>query len=75
MKARQRKKWPWIECAHLKYYGSPTGFPETNCKQDNKECLQSECKKCFVSKFRKHCEHIGWKTAIRYSRNSKSLIQ
>ena len=79
MTARQRKKWKWHECCHIELRSDANGFPTTKCKQNKRfgnfvECLQCDCKKYFVSNFRKHCNHLGWKAAIRYSRNNELYI-
>lgn len=70
MKARQRKKWGWYECQHIRMC-PPSAPPYIMCKQTGGECREEDCKKYFVSNFRKHCEYLGRKEAIRYINNNE----
>lgn len=75
MKKRQRKKWGWEYCAHLKWFGSQRGFPYLECKQNGCECATDCCQKLFVSKSKKKdiYERIKYYERFEYAEDKKIM--
>lgn len=66
MKSRLRKKWQNLPCTHQKSVSCGEGYYEYYCKLHGCDCMFSDCKHFYVSKWNRHSAYVCEKDGKRH---------